>query len=132
MFRQTLWMAALTSALALLIGWAWAADEARTQREVQSQEQTLDQTQARSRSDIRRRERIYGSDLMTRHERNEYRNRMRAAKTLEAREQIREEHHERMKLRAQERGITLPEVPPVRGGMMAAGDGMAPDGAPNR
>lgn len=39
---------------------------------------------------------IYGSQMMTQQERIEHRNRMRAAKTLEEREQIRAEQHEQM------------------------------------
>jgi len=61
-------------------------------------------------------EQVYGSQLMTPQERSEHRAKMRAAKTLEEREQIRREHHERMKERARERGMTLPDAPPVRGG----------------
>jgi hypothetical protein len=58
---------------------------------------------------------IYGYQLMTPEERNEYRTKMRAAKTAEEREQIRREHHEQMVARAKERGVTLPETPPARG-----------------
>ncbi len=59
---------------------------------------------------------IYGSELMTAQERTEHRDRMRAAKTPEEREQIRAEHHERMQARAKERGVTLPDQPPMRRG----------------
>jgi len=51
---------------------------------------------------------------------------MRAAKTAEEREKIRAEHHERMKVRAKERGVKLPDEPPARGGMMGPGGGMGP------
>lgn len=71
---------------------------------------------------------IYGAQMMTEQERIEHRNRLRSAKTLEEREQIRNEHHERMVTRARERGITLPEEPPMRGGMGAGGAGMGPGG----
>ena len=64
---------------------------------------------------------IYGSQLMTRQERSEHRAKMRAAKTPEEREQIRKEHHERMKERARERGVTLPDEPPDGGGGGFAG-----------
>lgn len=60
-------------------------------------------------------EQVYGSQLMTRQERIEHRTKMRAAKTAAEREQIRNEHHERMKERARERGVALPEAPPVGG-----------------
>jgi len=66
---------------------------------------------------------VYGSQLMTQPERVEYRARMRAAKTAEAREQVRLEHHALMQERAQERGMTLPDKPPARGGRMGSGSG---------
>lgn len=69
-------------------------------------------------------ETVYGSQLMTNQERIEHRNKLRAAKTLEQREQIRLEHHEQMKLRAKERGVALPDEPPAQGG--GGGRGMGP------
>lgn len=78
-------------------------------------------------------EKIYGSQLMTQQERNEHRDRMRAAKTEEERMQIRNEHHERMKERAKSQGITLPDKPPARGsGMGSGGGGMGPGGGRGR
>lgn len=68
-------------------------------------------------------EQICGSQLMTQQERNEYRAKMRSAKTVEEREQIRKEHHEQMKERAKARGVALPEEPPFRGGGMGPGGG---------
>lgn len=62
-----------------------------------------------------RQERIYGNQLMTKQERIEFRKKLRAAKTREERQRIRNEHHEAMKLRAKERGIELPDQPPMRG-----------------
>ncbi|HEY9050915.1 MAG TPA: hypothetical protein VIQ03_05180 [Gammaproteobacteria bacterium] len=70
------------------------------------------------------RDQVYGSQLMTDQERNEYRNRMRTAKTDEERQRIRNEHHERMKIRAQEQGVTLPDEPPMSGKGMGSGPGM--------
>lgn len=69
---------------------------------------------------------IYGSQLMTNQERIEHRNKLRAAKTAEEREQVRLQHHEQMQLRAQEKGVTLPDTPPVQGGRQ--GRGMGPGG----
>lgn len=66
---------------------------------------------------------IYGSQLMTEQERLEYRERLRAATTAEERERIRAEHHERMQERAEERGVTLPEEPPMRGKDRGGGQG---------
>jgi hypothetical protein len=89
-------------------------------------------------------ERIFGSQLMTEKERAEYRERMRAAKTPEDREKLRKEHHDRMVARAKERGVTIPDEPPVKGGGMGPGkvmgtgpggmgpDGMGKGGAPGR
>lgn len=73
-------------------------------------------------------ERIYGSQLMTQEERDQFREKMRAAKTAEERELIRKEHHEQMKARAKERGVTLPDEPPARDGSMHRGGGMGPSG----
>lgn len=76
---------------------------------------------------------IYGSQLMTQQERLEYRERMRAAQSEEERQQIRNEHHQTMQERARERGLTLPESPPARGGgAMAPGGGMVPGGGMGR
>jgi len=78
---------------------------------------------------VKQQEQVYGSQLMTREERVAYRAKMRAAKTQEEREKIRAEHHEQMKARAKERGVTLPDAPPARGGGMGpGGGGMGPGG----
>ena len=103
MLKKMLILSALTVAMSSV----WAADQERAQ----------DQTQAR----------IYGSQLMTPQERAEYRSRMQAAKTAEERERIRNEHHEQMKVRARERGVSIPDEPPARG-MMAPGGGMGGGG----
>ena len=73
---------------------------------------------------------IFGAQLMTQQERLEYRDRMRAARTQEERERIRNQHHEQMQVRAKERGATLPAVPPMPGGM-GPGGGQGP-GMPKR
>ena len=64
---------------------------------------------------------VYGSQLMTNQERMEHRNKLRAAKTAEEREQIRLQHHEQMQLRAKEKGVTLPDAPPAMGGGQGRG-----------
>ena len=71
-------------------------------------------------------EAMFGSQLMTEQERTVFRARMWAAESDEARAAIRAEHHEQMRARAQERGLTLPEVPPPRGAGMGPGRGMGP------
>ncbi len=114
MKRETLLMYALVIALSLFAGFALAADQAPAQEKAQTQEE----------------EQIYGSQLMTQEERTEYHAKMRTAKTAEEREQIRNEHHERMKARAKERGVTLPGEPCDRGngGGMGSGGGMGRGG----
>jgi hypothetical protein len=116
-------MSTFATALLLTTGFALAVDQAPAQEKAKTQKQVQ----------------VYGSQLMTKEERTEYRAKMHAAKTAEEREQIRNEHHERMKVRAQERGVTLPDEPPVRGGGMGprgagmeAGGGMGPGGGRNR
>ena len=75
---------------------------------------------------------IYGSQMMTPEERADYHAKMRAARTAEEQERIRNKHHAEMQARAKERGMTLPDEPPQRGmgprGRMAPGDGMGPGG----
>jgi len=85
---------------------------------------------ALAQTQTRQQERIYGSQLMTEQERNAYRERMRNAHTDQERERLRREHHEQMKARAQQRGVTLPDDPPPRGGpgYGAGGTGKGPGG----
>jgi hypothetical protein len=87
-----------------------------------------DRVQEKAQAQTKDQERIYGSQLMTEQERNEYRARMRSAKTDQEREKIRKEHHDRMVARAKERGVRIPDEPPARGGGMGAGGGMGPGG----
>jgi hypothetical protein len=109
MYNKTLAMTAITGVLVLAGAPALAEDQVRDQTRQQDQ--------------------IYGSQLMTEQERNQYRNQMRSAKTVQEREQIRAEHHKQMQARAKERGVTIPDEPPVRGGGMGpGGGGMGPGG----
>ena len=94
--KRTLMVSALAAALSLSAGSAFTADQ---------------------------KEQIYGSQLMTQQERNAFRSKMRAAKTAEERERIRNEHHEQMVERAKARGVTLPGEPPAGGGGMGPGSG---------
>lgn len=72
---------------------------------------------------------IYGRQMMTPEEQNDYRMRMRACKTDPERQKLRTEHHKEMQERARERGLTLPDMPPAGGGMgPGAGGGMGPGG----
>ena len=95
MTRNTLKIALSTIALALMASGSLAADEP-----------------------------IYGSPPMTRQERMEHRTKMNAAKSVQERDQVRLEHHEQMKLRAKERGVSLPDAPPGQGMGMGPGRGM--------
>ncbi|MDO9365466.1 MAG: hypothetical protein Q7T58_03855 [Methylotenera sp.] len=104
--KRTLVMSTLASGLLIAACAGFAADETTVQEQVKEQ--------------------VYGSQMMTSQERMEHRKKMRAAKTAEERERIRAEHHEAMKVRAQERGVTLPDTPPERG--MGIGVGAGPSG----
>lgn len=70
---------------------------------------------------------IYGSHLMTEQERMEYRERLRSADTPQEREQIRQEHRNRMEKRAIDRGVTLPGEPPALDRGIKRGKGMGRD-----
>lgn len=113
MMKRPLMVSALATALSLPTGFALAADPEPAPAKAQTPKS----------------EPIYGSQLMTQQERAEYRAKMSAAKTVGEQEQIRKEHHEQMKERAQARGVTLPDEPPARGGGMGpGGGGMGPGG----
>ncbi len=71
---------------------------------------------------------IYGRQFMTQKEMNDYRAKMRAAKTAEERDKLRKEHHEAMKARAKERGVKIPDEPPAKGAGPGPGKGMGPGG----
>lgn len=59
---------------------------------------------------------IFGPQLMTEEERAAYRAKIRGAKTTEAFEKIRTEQHEKIEVRAKEKGIILPETQPAMAG----------------
>ena len=52
---------------------------------------------------------IYGYRMMNDQERNEFRDRMRNARSADERQAVRDEHRKLMEARAKERGVTLPE-----------------------
>ena len=115
MKKQRVLVWALAGTILLAAGVALAADQVRSQVQTQTQDQ------------------IYGSQMMTPQELAEHRAKMRAAKTVEEREQVRKENHERMQARAKERGVTLPDEPPMGGaGMGPGGGGMGPGGGRGR
>lgn len=71
---------------------------------------------------------IYGSQLMTPAERTEYQTKMRALKTDKERDAFRLDHHDKMKVRAAEKGVTLPNSPPAAGTgpKVTTGQGVGP------
>lgn len=91
--------------------------------QISAADQQKDRVRDQTQEQVRQRDRIYGYELMTPQERNEYRQRMRAAQTEQEREKIRAEHHEQMQARAKERGVTLPAVPPAGRGPRGPGAG---------
>lgn len=127
MKRKLLYGMIAASLLAGLSASALAQDQDRDRDKLQTQDKDQTRDKLQTRDQIRDRD-IYGSQLMTTEERNEYRAKMRAAKTAQEREQIRKEHHERMKVRAKEKGVTIPDEPPERGKGMGPRDGMGPGG----
>ena len=67
---------------------------------------------------------VYGWELMSPQEREAHREKMRSFQTEQEREQSRMEHHQRMQERAEEQGVTLPDMPHARGsGQGGAGQG---------
>lgn len=73
-------------------------------------------------------DRVTGRQLMTRQEHEEFRNKMRSASSAEERQRIQKEHHERMKARAKERGLSIPEDPRADGMGRGMGKGMGGGG----
>lgn len=101
-------------------GAALAQDQNRDRLRTRDPASTQAQDQLRTQERIRDQD-IYGYQLMTPQERDEYRERMRAASTAQEREQIRAEHHALMQERAKERGVMLPPEPRIGAGPKAPG-----------
>lgn len=83
---------------------------------------------------VRKSEPIPGYRLMNDQERNEYREKMRNARSAEERQTVRDEHRKTMEARAAERGVTLPEprgpgAAGPRGGGSGKGSGAGPGGS---
>jgi hypothetical protein len=117
--KRTLIYTAVFASLLPAAGIAYGADQDADRD--RDQLQTQDRDMARNRDQVQGKP-VHGRQLMTEQERNAFRARMRAAKSVEERERIRNEHHERMMERAREKGVTLPDKPPMRG----MGGGMGP------
>jgi len=86
--------------------------------------QAQDQVQAQAQVQI------YGSQLMTTAERTEYQSKMRTLKTDKERDAFRLDHHETMKVRAAEKGVTLPDTPQGAGSKANSGFGGGPGAGP--
>jgi hypothetical protein len=106
-----------TSKLVLLAGLASASALMSIGVDVFAQDQVQAQVQ------------IYGSQLMTAAERTEYQSKMRTLKTDKERDAFRLDHHDKMKVRAAEKGVTLPNSPPAAG--TAAGRSCPAGGSPS-
>ena len=84
---KTLVFAVITSAMAWISVGVHAQDQPQTQKQV------------------------YGYQLMTDAERTAYQTKMRTLKTTAERDAFRTDHHDQMKARAAEKGLTLPDAP---------------------
>jgi hypothetical protein len=107
-FRKRLLAAAVAGALSIVAGVAAAAEQGAAEKPVVKSEP------------------IYGYQMMTPQERDEYRAKMREARSTSERQAIRDEHHAAMVERAKERGLTLPDRPTGAG---PYGPGRGPGGA---
>jgi uncharacterized protein HemX len=105
--------------LALVLALAGVAHGQQQQRE---QMQTRDPS-----THAAAEEKVYGWELMSDQERQQYQTRMRSLKTEQEREALRAEHHSLMQERAKAMGKTLPDAPPPRAGQgQGKGGGMGP------
>ena len=86
---------------------AMSQDRAMDQQRMQTRERTQDREQAQTQAQASKGagEGIYGGNLMTVQERNQYRAELGALKTDEERLEYKARHREQMELRARERGI---------------------------
>lgn len=100
-------------AMAAAIFLSAGAGIATAQDREQTRDQLRDQTRDQARDQLREQDRVYGSQLMTQQERNEYRQRMLNAKTDAEREALRHKHHARIQERAKAKGLKLPDEPPA-------------------
>lgn len=109
-FRRRLLAAAVAGALSIVAGVTAAAEQAAAEKPAVKSEP------------------IYGYQMMTPQERDEYRAKMRNARSVTERQAIRDEHHATMVERAKERGLSLPDRP-TGAGPYGPGPGRGPGGA---
>jgi len=103
-----------------------ALASAQTVTEAASPPQVRDRTEQQVRNGAASQARngdIYGYQLMTERERAEFRERVRAARTEQEREQIRSAHQAQMQARANERGVTLSGPRTAGGSGLSANSG---------
>jgi hypothetical protein len=115
-----------SSALTLVLATAVSLSGAIATFPAKAQDQARDQTQ--DRTQLRTQDQIYGSQLMTPAERDEYRARLRTMATDQEREAFRLQHHQQMQERARAKGLVLPDEPPIR--RMGPGSGPGPGPGP--
>jgi len=133
MIKRTVLISTLAAALLCTASSVFAADMQRDMTRDMQRDMTRDMQRDMTRDiqrDIQRdmmrdkqrdmlrsmtQDRFYGSQLMTEQERIEHRKRLQNAKSDEEIKEIRNQNHERMKERAKEQGVSIPEQPPVRG-----------------
>jgi len=108
-------LSGLVVAMFLSAGLAVAADQTAVQEKIQVKTQDREQVQTQQ---------TVGRAIMTDEERNAQRAKMRSSTTREERKKIRAEHHKKMKERAKEQGVTIPDNPPERGQGGGQGGGM--------
>ncbi|KXS39388.1 MAG: hypothetical protein AWU55_370 [Halomonadaceae bacterium T82-2] len=111
---RTLFIALLAAALASPV-LAQDQDRDRDQDRIHKTDATQDQDQLRDRDQTRLQDRdpdgqsIYGWQIMSREERQQYQQQMHDAQGATERQRLREEHHRLMQERARKQGVTLPE-----------------------
>lgn len=89
-------------------------DRDRTYDRVQDRDQDQDQDRVHLQDSMSLSDQdIYGNDLMTAAERNQYREQLEKSKTIQAREKVQAQHEEKMQARAHQQGKDL--VPPGQG-----------------
>jgi len=78
----------------------------------QDRDQDQDRDRDRDRDRIHQDQEIYGGNLMTEQERNQYRERLQNASSKEEQKRIQAEHQNMIQERARQQGVKLPPPPP--------------------
>jgi hypothetical protein len=115
--KKVITLGVLAGSLLAISGVTLAAEEVK--------EQVRNRTQTETQP-------VLGRQIMTPEEKAQQRTKMRNATSTEEREKVRSEHHEEMKARAKEQGVTLPDEPPMQGQGGMRGGGMGGGGRGGR